>query len=126
MNDLQAAKAKVRGAWDLWRMLGGKMDRMNEMVRSRRLERDELIQLAYSMRSVQIARDRAMDDAKAWRRIVDRLEGRDPDSQGPIGRARKRMATPGYLSRSSGPISRPVGSIRLGGRGSISLGRTGG
>jgi hypothetical protein len=122
-DDLSAAKAKVRAAWDLWRILGGKMDRMNEMVRSRRLEHDELLQLSYSMRSVQVARERALDDVKGWRRIVDRLEGRDPDPKGSISR---RMATPGYLNSTTSRPSGYKGSISLGGRGSISLGRSAG
>lgn len=90
-------------------------------MRSRRLAHDEMVQLAYCARSTQVARDRAMDDARAWRRVVARLEGRDPDHRGPISLARKRMAKPGYLTHTTG---RPSGSIGLGGRGAINLGRT--
>jgi hypothetical protein len=109
-NDIAAAKAKVREAWDLWRILGGKIDQMNAMVASRRLYPDELTQLAYRMRAVEIARDRALDDARGWRRIVDRLEGQNPGQRGSIS-----------LRPSSVAPSRPVGPIRLSGRGAISL-----
>jgi hypothetical protein len=121
-DDLQAARAKLAGARDLWRIPGDRLRNMDEIVRSRRLEHDELIQLAYQRRSTQIAQDRAMDDARGWRRIVDRLEGR-PEPTRSVSLARKRMAMPGYLTSTTG---RSVGSIRLGGRGSISLGRSAG
>jgi hypothetical protein len=90
--------------------------------RSRRLEHDEMVQLAHQFRSTQIARDRAMDDARGWRRIVNRLKGR-AEPKGSINLARKRTAEPGYLTRTTG---RSSGSIGLSGRGSISLGRTSG
>jgi hypothetical protein len=119
-DDLRAAQAKLASARDLWRMLGDRLRHMDEIVRSRRLEHDELIQLAHSRRSVQIAQDRAMDDARSWRRVVDRLEGRNPEPQGSVALARKRMAKPGYLTSTTG---RSSGSIGLGRRGGISLGR---
>jgi hypothetical protein len=122
-DDLNAARAKLAGARDLVRILIDRTIHMNQIARSRRLEHDEMVQLAYQYRSVQVAKDRAMDDARAWRRVIARLEGRNPDLKGPITRARRRMATPGYLISTPG---RSSGSIRLGGRGSISLGRTAG
>jgi hypothetical protein len=61
-----------------------------------------------------------MDDARAWRRVIARLEGRDPDLKGSVALARKRMARPGYLT------SGHKGSVSLGGRGAISLSRTAG
>jgi hypothetical protein len=95
--------------------------------RSRRLEHDEMVQLAHQFRSTQIARDRAMDDARGWRRIVARLEGHpEPKRSISLGRrgdaaVRLRMATPGYLT------SRHKGSVSLGrSAGSISPGRTAG
>jgi hypothetical protein len=100
-DDLSAARAKLAGARDLVRILCDRIYHMNEMVRSRRLEHDELVQLAYQFRSTQVAKDRAMDDARAWRRVIDRLEGRDPDSQEPSIRVRRRMAQPGYLARTT-------------------------
>lgn len=111
-EDIHTARAKVREAWDLWRIYGDKISRMNAMVASRRLYPDELTQLAYPQRAVQIARDRALDDARGWRRIVERLEGQNPGQRGSI-------------SLRPGPVtpSRPIGSVSLGGRGAISLGR---
>jgi hypothetical protein len=81
MNDLQAAKAQLASARQTWRILGDKLRNMDEAVRSRRLFDDEVIQLRYAYRSASIARDRAWADVKGWRRIVDRLEGRDPDRE---------------------------------------------
>jgi hypothetical protein len=124
-DDLRAAQAKLAGARDLVRILCDRIYRMNEIVRSRRLEHDELIQLAHSMRATQIARDRAMDDARGWRRIVNMLEGRsEPKGSVSLGRrsdavARLRTASPGYLT------SGHKGLVSLG-RGSISLGRSSG
>jgi hypothetical protein len=118
-DDLHAARAKLAGARDLVRILCDRIYHMNQIARSRRLEHDEMIQLAHQFRSTQIARDRAMDDARGWRRVVNRLEGR-PEPKAPISLTRKRMATPGYLTSTTG---RSVGSVRLGGRGAISLGR---
>jgi hypothetical protein len=123
MNDLQAAKAQLASARQTWRILGDKLRNMDEAVRSRRLFDDEVIQLRYAYRSASIARDRAWADVKGWRRIVDRLEGRDPDPKGSISR---RMATPGYLNSTTSRPSGYKGSISLGGRGSISLGRSAG
>jgi hypothetical protein len=122
-DDLHAAQAKLDSARDLVRILCDRIYHMNQIARSRRLEHDEMVQLAHQFRSTQIAKDRAMDDARAWRRVIARLEGRDPDLKGPVALARKRMAQPGYLTRTTG---RSVGSLGLGGRGSISLGRTSG
>jgi hypothetical protein len=124
-DDLNAARAKLASARDLVRILIDRTLHMNEIVRSRRLEHDELIQLAHAMRATLIARDRAMDDARGWRRIVDRLEGRNPGHKGSVSLSRRgdaavrlRMATPGYLT------SGHKGSISLGrSAGSISLGR---
>jgi hypothetical protein len=78
-SDLSVAQAKIREARDLWRILGDRLHHMDEIARSRRLEHDEMIQLAHAWRSARVARDRAWDDVLGWRRIVDRLEGRDPD-----------------------------------------------
>jgi hypothetical protein len=75
MTDLQAAKARLAGARDLWRILGDRLHHMDEIARSRRLEHDEMIQLAHSRRSASIARDRAWDDVQGWRRIVNQLSG---------------------------------------------------
>jgi hypothetical protein len=125
-DDLSAARAKLAGARDLWRMLGDRLRHMDAIARSKRLEHDEMIQLAYQYRSVQVAQGRAMDDARSWRRVIARLEGRDPELQGPLSRARKRMATPGYLYRSSGSISRSSGPVRLSHHGAIHLDRSAG
>jgi hypothetical protein len=116
-DDLQAARAKVREARDLRRILGDRLRHMDEISRSRRLEHDEMVQLAYAYRSTTVARDRAMEDARGWRRIVNRLEGR-AEPRGAISLARKRTTEPGYLTRTTG---RSSGSIGLGGRGAISL-----
>jgi hypothetical protein len=86
-----------------------------------------MIQLAHQFRSTQVARDRAMDDARGWRRIVNMLEGRS-ELKGSISLSRRgdvvarlRTASPGYLT------SGHKGSVSLGrGSGSISLGRTAG
>jgi hypothetical protein len=121
-DDLNAARAKLAGARDLWRILGDRLRHMDEIARSRRLAHDEMVQLAHQFRSTQIARDWAMDDARGWRRIVDMLEGR-PEPKRAVALASKRMATPGYLTSTTG---RSSGSISLSGRGSISLGRTSG
>jgi hypothetical protein len=121
-DDLNAARAKLASARGLVRMYIDRTLHMNEIARSRRLEHGEMVQLAHQFRATQIARDRAMDDARGWRRIVDRLEGR-PEPKGSVSLARTRAAKPGYLTRTTG---RSSGSIGLGGRGSVSLGRTSG
>jgi hypothetical protein len=122
-DDLSAARAQLASARETWHILGDKLRHMDALARSKRLEHDEMIQLAYQYRSVQVAQGRAMDDAKSWRRVVARLEGRDPD-RGPVALAHKRTSSPGYLASTTGPISRPVGPISLRSRGSINLGRT--
>jgi hypothetical protein len=110
-DDLRAAQAKLAGARDLVRILCDRIVYMNQIARSRRLEHDEMIQLAHQFRATQIARDRAMDDARGWGRIVARLEER-PAPKGPI-----------RLDRGAVSLGRSSGSVSLGGRGSIHLGR---
>jgi hypothetical protein len=54
-DDLSAARAKLASARDLVRILIDRTLHMNELVRSRRLEHDELVQLAHRFRATQIA-----------------------------------------------------------------------
>jgi hypothetical protein len=119
-DDLHAAQAKVVEARTLVRILSDRIYHMNQIVRSRRLEHDELIQLAHCLRSTEVARDRAMDDARGWRRIVDRLEGH-PGHKGSISLSR------GSVSLGRGSVSLGRGSVCLGrSSGSVSLGRSSG
>jgi hypothetical protein len=61
---------------------------LNALVRSNRLEHDEVKQLGYVYRSTSVARDRAWGDVKGWRRVIDRFEDRDPDRKTSISLSR--------------------------------------
>ena len=95
----------------LARILSDRIYNMRQIARTGRLYPDELTQLAYNLRSTEVARDRAMDDARGWRRIVDMLEDHSRHK--------------GSISLGRGSVSLGRGSVSLG-RGSISLGRTSG
>jgi hypothetical protein len=126
-DDLRAAKARLASARGWVRMYSDRTIHMNELARSRRLEHDEMIQLAHQFRATQVARNRAVDDAQGWRRIVNILEGRNPEHKGSVSLTRTRAAKPGYLaSGHKGSVSLSRESVSLGHRGSISLSRTAG
>ena len=110
-DDLHVARAKVAEARVLARILSDRIYNMRQIARTGRLYPDELTQLAYNLRSTEVARDRAMDDARGWRRIVDMLEDHSRHK--------------GSISLGRGSVSLGRGSVSLG-RGSISLGRTSG
>ena len=110
-DDLHVARAKVAEARVLARILSDRISNMRQIGRTGRLYPDELTQLAYNLRSTEVARDRAMDDARGWRRIVDMLEDHSRHK--------------GSISLGRGSISLGRGSVSLG-RGSISLGRSSG
>ena len=110
-DDLHVARAKVAEARVLARILSDRIYNMRQIARTGRLYPDELTQLAYNLRSTEVARDRAMDDARGWRRIVDMLEDHSRHK--------------GSISLGRGSVSLGRGSISLG-RGSVSLGRSSG
>ena len=117
-DDLHVARAKVAEARVLARILSDRIYNMRQIARTGRLYPDELTQLAYNLRSTEVARDRAMDDARGWRRIVAMLEDHSRH-KGSISLGR------GSVSLGRGSVSLGRGSVSLG-RGSISLGRTSG
>ena len=110
-DDLHVARAKVAEAQVLARILSDRIYNMRQIARTGRLYPDELTQLAYNLRSTEVARDRAMDDARGWRRIVDMLEDHSRHK--------------GSISLGRGSVSLGRGSVSLG-RGSVSLGRSSG
>ena len=110
-DDLHVARAKVAEARVLARILSDRIYNMRQIARTGRLYPDELTQLAYNLRSTEVARDRAMDDARGWRRIVDMLEDHSRHK--------------GSISLGRGSVSLGRGSVSLG-RGSVSLGRSSG
>ena len=76
VHELAAAKYQERVAYLLLQSLNASIANANQMAASRRLEHDEMIQLAHRVRSMGIARDRARDDWTGWKRIVRQLAPR--------------------------------------------------
>ena len=74
VHALAEARRQERSAYDFMRSLTARISNANQMAH--RLEHDERIQLAYQVRSLGIARDRARADWLGWKRIVAKLTPR--------------------------------------------------
>ena len=76
MNELQTARQQEHAARDLMRSLDARIILMKKGVATGRFEHDEVIQIAHSVRSLGVQRDRARDDWMGGRRICAGLRRR--------------------------------------------------
>ena len=88
VHELAEARRQERSAYDLMRSLTARISNAQQMAH--RLEHDERIQLAYQVRSLGIARDRARADWVGWKRIVAKLT--------PLARGSVSLAARGSVS----------------------------
>ena len=99
VHELAEAKRQSRSAYELMKSLNARIYLTQQaIIRPGPLEHDERKQLAYQLRSLGIARDRARADWVGWKRIVSQLapaaRGSVSLGRGAVSLGRKRTVGP--------------------------------